>query len=207
MIHLFLHNIYVVIGFFAVVEGPIVAIGAGVGFALGYVNPFAAYAIVLGGAIVQDLVYYWLGRWAASVEKVREIATRTRLIRKNFLTLETSWREDMLATLALSKFAYGLYAPFIISAGMSAVPFRKFMLYSVGMAGLVIAFWCGLGYGFAKLYGVGGHFGRYAVIGLGIVAIVAMFFLMRHARRHLDPGKARSKSNLIGRGGEAKSAR
>jgi membrane protein DedA with SNARE-associated domain len=206
MIHLFLHNIYVVIGFFAIVEGPIVAICAGVGFALGYVNPFAGYAIVLGGAIVQDVAYYWLGRWAASVEKVREIATRTRLIRKNFLTLETAWRKDMLVTLALSKFAYGLYAPFIISAGMSAVPFRKFMLASIGMAMVVIGFWCGVGYGFAKLYGTGGDFGRYAVIGLGIVAIVAMFFVMRHARRHLDPKQARRKSNVIGHGGEAKSA-
>lgn len=64
MIHLFLHNIYVVIGFFAIVEGPIIAIAAGVGFALGYVNPFAAYAIVLGGAIVQDVGYYRLGRGA-----------------------------------------------------------------------------------------------------------------------------------------------
>lgn len=206
MTHLLLHNIYVVIGFFAVIEGPIIAIAAGVGFALGYVNPFAAYAIVLGGAIVQDLAYYWLGRWAASVEKVREIATRTKLIRKNFLTLEASWRKDMLVTLALSKFAYGLYAPFIISAGLSAVPFRRFVLLSTGLAVVVIAFWCGLGYGFAKLYGVGGHFGRYAVIGLGVVAIVAMFFLMRHARRHINPSEARRESNLIGHGGETKSA-
>jgi len=206
MIHLLLHNLYVVIGFFAIVEGPIIAIGAGVAFAFGYVNPFAAYAIVLGGAIVQDLVYYWLGRWAASVEKVREIATHTRLIRNNFLTLEVSWRKEMLTTLALSKFAYGLYAPFVISAGLSAVPFRRFMLASTSFSVLVIAFWCALGYGFARLYGAGGDFGRYAVIGLGVVAIAAIFLVMRHARRHLNPREARRKSHLIGHGGQAKSA-
>ncbi len=197
MLHLLLHNAYVVIAFFAVFEGPLIAIGAGVGFALGYIDPYLAYVVILAGAFVQDVVYYWLGWWAAKAPKVREIATRTKLIRENFLPLEVSWRREMLVTLVLSKFAYGLYAPFVISAGLSAVPFRKFLAASMALAVFVIGFWFGLGYAFARLYGAGGHFGPYIAGGLAVAAFAGLFFLMRHARRHIDPRRAMRLSHFI----------
>ncbi|MGH6957255.1 MAG: DedA family protein [Caulobacteraceae bacterium] len=207
MLHALLHNPYPIIAFFSVIEGPLIAIASGVGYALIKLNPFFAFAIIMAGAFIQDLIYYWLGRWAASVKRVRDFATHTKLLRENFLTVEVSWRRDMVLTLVLSKFAYGLYAPFVVSAGSANVPFLKFLGASMAISAPVVAMWMGVGYGFAQLYGATGHSATYAVAGVGVVALVVLFFAMRRARSHINPNQARRKSNLIeGDGEKAKPA-
>lgn len=199
-----LHDPYPVIAFFSLIEGPMIAIAAGVGYAVIRINPLISFAIILGGAFVQDVVYYWLGGWAARVEKIRAFATKTKLLRENLLTLEVSWRKSMFLTLLLSKFAYGLYAPFVVSAGVSKAPFLKFLAISMALSAPVIAMWMGIGYGFARLYGASGHWADFVVTGVGVAGLVVLFFVMRHARRRLDPKQARRKSRFIEHQGGAK---
>lgn len=205
-----LRNAYAVMIPLSLIEGPMVAIGSGIGAALGYVDPFLAFAIILAGSMFQDFAYYGLGRWAASVEKVRRFATRTRLIRDSFLPIEQSWRKNMFLTLLISKLAYGLYAPFIVTAGLAAVPFVGFLAWSVAISAIFLGAWLALGYGLARFYGylhATGALAPYVVGAAGVFGLVLAFFVMRHARRRLDPGRAAKSSHLIETEGNATSAR
>ncbi|HUZ12276.1 MAG TPA: VTT domain-containing protein [Caulobacteraceae bacterium] len=209
MLHALLHDPYPVIALVSLIEGAAIAIAAGVGFALGYIDPYFAFAIILAGVFVQDVVYYHLGRWAATQQRVRDFATRTKLLRENVLTLEAAWRKEMFLVLLLAKFAYGIYVPFVVSAGMSEAPFWKFIGLSMAISAPTIVMWMGVGYGMTHLYGSGGHDGAYIAAGVGVAGLAALFFVMRQARRHLNRRQAAQKSHVIDSDGpsQAKTAR
>ena len=117
---------YIIMVPLSLVEGPVVALGAGAGMATGQLNPVFTGLILAFGALFQDTVYYWLGRWAAASPRVKALATRVRLFRNTLQPLEAAWRNALFATLLGSKFAYGLYAPMLVTAGMARAPFGRF---------------------------------------------------------------------------------
>ncbi|HEX4197426.1 MAG TPA: hypothetical protein VHZ26_08290 [Caulobacteraceae bacterium] len=169
----------------SLVEGPMVALAAGVGAAMGRINPFYAYAIVMGGGLFQDVAYYWLGRWSISSARVRAFAQRTRLISKALRPMEEAWRHRMFATLVASKFAYGLYAPILISAGVAKAPFWRFLGQSMALSAVVLAGWLAAGFAFGRAYGTLGHTASWIMAGLGIVALAGLFFIARQARKRV----------------------
>lgn len=185
MLHILLAYAYPVMIPLSLVEGPLVALAGGIGAATGRINPFYTYAIVMGGGLFQDVVYYWLGRWAMHSDRARAFVKRTGLDRKALEPLKTAWRERMFATLVASKFAYGLYAPILVSAGMARAPFWRYLGQSMGLSALVLAGWLGAGLGIGRAYGSFGRFASWAMGGLGVMAIVALFAIGRYARGRL----------------------
>jgi membrane protein DedA with SNARE-associated domain len=177
MLSLLLTYLYPLMIPLALIEGPIVSVGAGAGVALGKVNPLYAALIIAFGAFFQDTVYYWLGR----------LAGRTRLLRETVPPLEEAWKENMVGTLAASKFAYGLYAPILVTAGMAGTPFRPFLAASLAMSAVILSAWFALGFGLERLYGGLGH-GWIATaieVGLGVAGLIALLIIGRHARKRL----------------------
>jgi membrane protein DedA with SNARE-associated domain len=143
----------------------------------------------MGGGLFQDVVYYGLGRAAIGSDKVRAIATRTRLLRDGLGPIQAAWRDRMFATLLASKFAYGLYAPILITAGMAKAPFWRFLGESMSLSALVLAAWLGAGYGLGRAYGGLGHDADWVTAGLGVLGIAGLVFVARYARSHLAQGK------------------
>jgi membrane protein DedA with SNARE-associated domain len=170
----------------ALVEGPLVALSGGVGFSLGKINPLIVYALVMVGALVQDVGYYWLGAWAMASPKAHARLCRLKLVRASMGPLEEAWAHRMFATLVASKFAYGLYAPIIVTAGMARAPWWRFLGESLALSAVVLAAWLGAGIGIGRAYGALGHDATYAAIGLGVAAIGGLWFIGRQARRRLD---------------------
>lgn len=187
MLHLLIAYAYPLMIPLSLVEGPLVALASGVGASMGRINPWFAYGIVMGGGLFQDVVYYWLGTLVMKSDKVRRLAERTRLVRDTFKPLQAAWRDKTFATLAASKFAYGLYAPIIVSAGMAKAPYWRFLIESLILSGVVLAAWLGAGFGFAKAYGSLGRDASWIMGGLGVVAIAGLFFIGRFARTRLAP--------------------
>jgi membrane protein DedA with SNARE-associated domain len=193
MLHLLLTYAYQAMIPLSLIEGPIVAVAAGAGVATGKINPAYAALIIAFGAFFQDTVYYWLGRWAQSKPKVRAFATRARLLRDTVQPLEAAWRSNMFVTLVSSKFAYGLYGPILVTAGMACAPFAPFLLESLALSAVVLGAWFGVGVGLEHMYGALGHenYASYAIAGVGVLGLVALFFIGRHARERLDLAPAR----------------
>ncbi|HEX4153886.1 MAG TPA: hypothetical protein VHY75_16890, partial [Steroidobacteraceae bacterium] len=171
----------------------IVAVAAGAGVATGKINAGYAAAIIAFGAFFQDTAYYWLGRWVESKPKVRAFAERTRLLRDTVLPLKAAWRDNMFMTLVVSKFAYGLYGPILVTAGMAAAPFGRFLLQSLAVSAVVLGAWFGAGVGLERMYGALGHesYASYAMAGTGVLGLGALFLVGRHARKRLDPSHGR----------------
>lgn len=172
----------------SLVEGPIVALGAGAGMATGQINPLFAGPILAFGAAFQDTVYYWLGRLAAASPRVKALATRVRLLRNTLQPLQAAWRNAMFATLLGSKFAYGLYAPMLVTAGMARAPFARFLTLSLAVSAVILGAWFAAGYGLVRAYGALGeqHYAAYVVTGVGLLGLAGLFFIARHVRKRLN---------------------
>ena len=186
MLHLLLQYAYPLMIPLSLIEGPLVALAGGAGAASGRINPYLVYAIVMGGGLFQDVVYYWLGRWAIGSRSVRRFAECVGWVRQTLDPLSASWNQRMFATLVASKFAYGLYAPILVSAGMAKAPFWRFLGESMALSAVVLAAWLGLGYGLGSSYGALGAAANWVMLGFGMVAIVALVLLARYARKRLN---------------------
>jgi membrane protein DedA with SNARE-associated domain len=187
MLHLLIAYAYPLMIPLSLVEGPLVALAAAIGASTGRINPLAAYAIVMAGGLFQDVVYYWIGRAAIGSGRVRAFARRTKLVRDTLGPLRDAWRARMFATLVASKFAYGLYAPILVSVGMAKAPFWRFLGESMALSAAVLASWLGLGFCLARLYGGLGRDASWIMAGLGVLAIMGSVFIASHARGRLLP--------------------
>ena len=189
MLHFLITNAYPVMVPLSLVEGPIIALAGGAGAAAGLLNAWWVYAIVMGGALFQDTVYYGLGLKAAKSKKIHALARHARLVGETLGSLDDAWRDEMFLTLVVSKFAYGLYAPVIVSAGMAKAPFWRFLGESLALSALVLAAWLGAGYAIARAFGSVGPQASWAMAALGLLAPIGLVFVARGARRRLGRGR------------------
>jgi membrane protein DedA with SNARE-associated domain len=190
---------YLVLVALAIVEGPFLSIACGVAAALGYLNPFIAYGILIFGDVVPDVMYYWIGRYGATLPWVRRAASKTRLIREHFLPLERLWKTRLLTTMTLAKLSYGIAPPLIVTAGLSGVPFGPFVRDSIIVSSIYLGLLALVGYGFARAYGyvdLATGAAPYIIGAGGLLVFGVLIFMMREARRRLNIRKP-PKSNLV----------
>jgi membrane protein DedA with SNARE-associated domain len=186
MLHLLLQYAYPLMIPLSLVEGPIVAMAGGAGAATGQVDPFIAYAIVMGGGLFQDVTFYGLGRLARRSGRVRGWIERLCAVKQVMAPLHAAWRERMFLTLLASKFAYGLYFPIMVSAGLLEAPFWRYLGESILMSAFILAGWEAVGYGLVRAYGELGSAANWATAGLGVFGILGLWLIGRWARRRLQ---------------------
>ena len=185
MLHLLLQYAYPLMIPLSLVEGPIVAMAGGAGVATGKIDPFIAYAIVMGGGLFQDVAFYGLGHLARRSERVRGWIERICAVRRVIDPLHAAWRERMFLTLLASKFAYGLYFPIMVSAGLLRAPFWRYLGESILMSAFILAGWEAVGYGLVRAYGELGAAANWITFGLGLFGIGGLWLIGRWARRRL----------------------
>jgi len=110
----------------AIVEGPIVSFVAGFLIARGYLEPLPTFAILILGDFLPDMALYGMGRFGASWPWVRRMIDKGRLGQNQFERLSGVWAQHPVKMIFLSKLAYGLSPPLLMSAGLVGVPWRKF---------------------------------------------------------------------------------
>lgn len=199
MLHAVFSHAYLFLIPLAILEGPLLAITCGVAAGLGALNPFVAYGILIGGDLGPDLMYYSIGRWGATLPFVRRYASRIKAIRENFLSLEQLWRTHPLATMASAKLSYLVSPALIVSAGLSGMRPRRFVLCSLVVSTLYLGALAALGYGFARMYGLFhlslASAGYYLAIP-GVAILCGLGYVTVLMRRRVQPRAARH-SNLI----------
>ncbi len=145
---------YLILFPIAVLEGPIVAVFAGFLVKFNQLALVPTYIVLLLGNILPDAFYYGVGHWGGRNVYTQKFIEKFSFIKNNFKFIEKLWREHFKKTLFLSKLAYGLSTPFLISAGLVKIPFLKFISHAIIIDLLDIAFFIFLGITFGKTYNV-----------------------------------------------------
>lgn len=186
----------------AFVEGPVVAILCGLAVQIGYLNPVVAFGVLIAGDLVPDIFYYWVGRWAATLPRLRRFATRTRLIRENLPSLEELWRAHPFRTMVAAKLTFTLAPAFVVGAGLSAMSFRRFVQASLAFSLPFFGLLFGIGFAIGSAFGYAPHFLKDAPTYFGVAGALCLCLIVATAyvaRRNFprEAAKAKERSNVI----------
>ncbi len=177
---------YVALFPLAAIEGPAVALVAGYLIHLGYLAIIPAYIILIFGDIIPDSIYYLIGKKGNKKRIVEKYSPRLRIIAGSFNLLDHLWEHHPQKTMFFSKLAYGLSIPFIISAGISQMSYKKFLqcilpptLFQYGLLMIV-------GYSLGKSFDIFTKYIRYGGIGVActfVIFIVCYSLFLNYAKK------------------------
>ena len=159
----------------AVLEGPIVAVFTGFLIKFNQLDLIPTYIVLVLGNVIPDLFYYGVGRWGEKSIYIQKFIKKFSFIKNNFKLIKKLWKEHFKKTVFLSKLAYGLSTPFLISAGLVKVPFPKFISHTIIIDLFDIALFIFLGFVFGKTYNMVSNYIDYFAI---IVAFLFVSFII-----------------------------
>ncbi len=168
-------------------EGPIVSFIVGFFISTGHLEFLPAYLMLLVGDLVPDVAYYGVGHYGFRLAFVRRTLRRAGLGREQYGVLKRLWHEHSIKTMFLSKLAYGLSTPFLISAGLVALPWRRFVVLVTSISAIQYAVLLTLGYFLGNYIGVAADLFWWikVIVASAIVAVVIYIFVGRRVRREL----------------------
>jgi membrane-associated protein len=129
IIHLLEEFKYLILFPLAIVEGPILAVIAGLLCIEGFLNPWLVYPIIVLGDITGDSLLYALGRWSHSSHS-EEPGRWRRLIGLSAAKLDRArayFDQNPVKTVSLSKVILGVGVAGIFLAGNARVRYRTFI--------------------------------------------------------------------------------
>lgn len=165
---------YPILFLLAIPEGPLLAVFAGFLLRHGQLLFFPAYVALVMGNVVPDIFSYLLGRFGSKKNFLERYGQKFAFIRNHFPLVKKLWDQHYKKTIVLSKLAYGLSTPFLISAGLMKIPFKKFISHTIAIDLFMIATFLALGYLFGEAYAV---IARYIDYGGIIVALLFLAFI------------------------------
>lgn len=162
IIQLLIHYRYIILFPLAAFEGPVISFIVGILVAAGYFNPFAAYIILLFGDFVPDSIYYFIGKYGEKKSLLARYGHKFGLTEERFDVIRHLWRHHSFKTMFMSKLAYGLSTPFLVTAGLAGVPPKKFYSYVLPVTFFQYAALMALGYYFGGSYALISKYVKYA---------------------------------------------
>jgi len=165
----------------AAIEGPIVSLAVGFLIYLGYFQFLPAYTLLLLGDLIPDTIYYYVGRFGNKRKIIEKYGSHLNLIEK-------LWQEHGKKTMFLSKLAYGLSIPFLISAGLVKMPFRRFIFYAFPVTLFQYGVIMMLGYFLGHSYQIAERYIQYAYVIVAVVFIIFIIiyvFIVKYARKQI----------------------
>lgn len=170
---------YVAIFPIAVIEGPVIALVAGFLVSLGYLNFIPAYVTLVIADVLGDIIVYYIGYYSNRDKFSMKYGSRFPKILNNLNLVDKLWQKHERKTMLLSKLSYGLCIPFLMSAGVSRVPIRRFFAYvlfiDIIKFGAIMTAGYFLGYSFQKAESYILYFG--IIVALALVAFMVIYIL------------------------------
>jgi membrane protein DedA with SNARE-associated domain len=177
--------VYLIIILTACAEGPILSILGGVLIRLGYFPFVPIYIAVMLGDVLGDTAWYWVGRKFGH-SFIKRFGKYVSISEERVHTVTKIFKKYPTRILIISKITngFGLSLATLITAGMSRIPFIKYLAFNlIGQfvwSGMLIA----VGYYFSHLYlQIDGIFGKISVIAL-LLVFVAMFLGFHNYIKH-----------------------
>jgi membrane-associated protein len=175
---------YLVLFPLACVEGPMLGFITGTLIPLGYFHPVPLFATLVLADVLPDIAYYFAGRWGKERSLIEKIGPKLRITPERFEVVRNLWHTHPFKTMAITKFAYGLSTPLLITAGLVHLPFNKFWRYSAFLAAVQYSVLMGLGYFF------GGYFStvestlvRAQILVAGVALVFGLYYLLTRTVR------------------------
>ena len=180
---------YLILFPLAAFEGPIVALIAGFLWRAGYIAALPAYGILILGDIIPDSFYFYVGRFGNRGKFAEKYTLRFRTVFTNFKIIEKLWQNHPKKTMFFSKLAYGLSIPFLISAGLVNMPYKKFISYAIPVTlfqyGVIMAF----GYFIGHSYLLAAQYIEqiYVVIAVILILLIVSYTIIsKYARKQIE---------------------
>ena len=158
-------------------EGPIVGFTAGILVAAGVFNPFIAFAILLLGDVMPDITYYLIGRFGDNRGFLEKIQEKFKIPPAQLEKVRHLWFTRTTRTMFITKFAYGLSTPLLISAGLVKLPFRRFIMNTTPLSVLQYSVLMTLGYFLGSSYAfIESGIVRFQLLILAIAIFAGVFY-------------------------------
>lgn len=145
------HYKYLILYPLAIVEGPIVAVIAGLLCSNQILNILFVYPIIVAGDITGDSLCYLLGRFGVP-KFVKTIAIKLGVKPEKIAVVRTYFDTNPVKTISLSKIALGVGVAGIYLAGNSRIPYKKFIVVCLATSALQYIFYLTIGFLFGSAY-------------------------------------------------------
>lgn len=188
VIALIIHYKYFILLPLATIEGPTVTLVAGLLVSLGYLELVPAFCIVLTGDVIPDLGYYLIGRHLRNRPFLNRFSKHFTFLSRHLQLLESLWHNHGRKTMFVSKLAYGLSVPLLMSAGLTNMPAKRYVAYVLPVALFKCAAIMALGYLLAESYMSATKYIRGAGLmfaGLAMFIALGYAFIAFRARRSI----------------------
>lgn len=166
----------------SVIEGPIITMIGGMLIALGQMDALVAYTVLVLGDLVGDCGYYAMGRYGRH-GFIHRWGKYFGLNDARVQTVEDHFKKHLGKTLVAGKVTHALGSVVLFSAGMSNVPFWKFLWYNfIGSIPKTLTLVL-LGYFFGEAYNqinAGLNYVSMVIAGIAILAVVFYFYKHRN---------------------------
>ena len=189
IISLILTYRYFIIFPIACVEGPFISLIVGFLIHLGYLEFIPSFLVLILGDLIPDSIYYYIGRKGNEKKIVEKYSSRLKGIAVSFSVLEKLWANHPKKTMFFSKLAYGLSIPFLISAGLVRMSFKKFIAYSIPASLFQYGLLTAVGYYLGKSYQLAEKYVKYGYILVAIVFIIFIaiyIYFVKRSRAELE---------------------
>ncbi len=190
---------YLILFPLACFEGPLVALAVGFMIHLGYLEFIPAYLLLICGDLIPDTVYYYLGRFGNKQTVLTKYIARSGFVGRNAEVIKKLWQDHPGKTMFLSKLAYGLSTPFLVSAGFFKMPFKKFITYALPVTLSQYAVLLAVGYYLGQSYELAAKYFQYAglvVAGILVVFVIGYILFVQYARKKIKDLEVEEQKKL-----------
>lgn len=168
---------YVLIIPITIIEGPIVMVLCGFLLRFGTFDLIPLYGALTLADLIGDIVWYCVGRFWG-IPFVKRFGKFFSITERTLERVSALFHKHHNKILFISKITmgFGFALVTLITAGLSKVPFKKYLLFNVSGQLVWTAILLGVGYSFGHIYtSIDKGFRDVAFVALIIIAIVAIY--------------------------------
>jgi membrane protein DedA with SNARE-associated domain len=175
ILHVLTEYKYVLLFPLAIVEGPILAVIAGLLCSNGILNPIPVFSIIVLGDITGDSICYSFGRWGVP-EFLKRMAIWSGLNFKNVNRTKLYFDSNPVRMVSLSKITLGIGVAGIYLAGSAKIPYKKFITICFFTSITQYLFYLGIGLWFGQAYIQINHYLDFVASIFIIAALILIFY-------------------------------
>lgn len=160
-----------------IIEGPVIMTAVGFLVGLGHFNFWLAYILMILGDLVGDIGWYYVGYFGAK-KFIEKFGRFFGINDESMEKVKVLFQKHHNKILLLSKvtMGFGLAAPILVTAGISKVPIKKFIILNLIGGFIWTAFLMALGYFFGNIYLLVSEGLKVGFIALIVILISALLF-------------------------------
>lgn len=160
---------------FAIFEGPITSVIAGLLISTGLMNPLIVYVIVVISDAIGDAMFYSIGYHGGFL---RKYGPRFGITKEKIDRAEDYFKENHQKSIILSKLIQGIGFTGLIAAGSLKIPYKRYFKTCFSMSLIQSAFYLILGIFFGGAYMQISKYLNYFAALASIAALVVIIIIL-----------------------------